>query len=723
MQWSGRLKRTRQYFNKHFHPLLKFRPAFAKNASRRPNNPLFPRATGHNSSSTTKGSATASLLVSLAGLLIWSAESNSRSNNERALGKHALLRDSPLGSSPRRTESGAINPPSSIAFTYLRLSEGETTRILILEPGEFDDDLKGHLKHVRSLQDHDYEALSYVWGETSVTHTVSSSDMKIQITANLDAALRRLRLPGQPRLLWVDAICINQDDIIERSRQVRIMREIYANAKQVVVWLGEAKDNDALAFKSLLRLRVRLSIQEDSWFLIRLGWYRDKNDKVFSGGAHRSMLSDIEYDHLINLLCREWFRRTWVIQEVASARSAIIVCGEESMRWETFADIYMRLGDQFLPVSQFGGEFAQHSLENIAAIETARRSHSGPLSMSLFHILVATSFSKCKDQRDKIFAVVGLAKDWLETRVLIPDYDTREEKALEVFKEFAIADSNQNGDLRALSCASRPSVSGNPPLPSWVPDWRNIENAHPFVRYSDRTKFAASGGMKAVAWHSNNQRILHVTGKLVDSIALLGSEPKFTKAIAVFQINHKKIEELQHSWKWLQECRELASDENGILTAERYEELWRTMTCGLTGDAFPAPKRYSVYFVKYMNFMASASQRFNDYLIESETTVNGVRGLDEVIPHFETHAIIEASLHRWSSRRRFCTTTNGRLACVPKNSHERDVICILFGGEVPYVLRPIRAGYYSVIGECYVDNIMHGESLSHDTMPREFQLK
>jgi len=194
------------------------------------------------------------------------------------------------------------------------------------------------------------------------------------------------------------------------------MRQIYANAKQVLIWLGEADNKDTLAFNSLHQLHVRLSVQGDSWFLIRLGWYRDKSGKVFSGGAHRPMVTDIEYDHLINLLCREWFRRTWVIQEVASAQSAMILCGEESMRWETFADIYMRLGDQFLPVSQFGGEYAQHSLENIAAIETTRRSHSGPLSMSLFHIIVATSFSKCKYQRDKIFAVVGLAKDWLEKK-------------------------------------------------------------------------------------------------------------------------------------------------------------------------------------------------------------------------------------------------------------------------------------------------------------------
>jgi len=121
--------------------------------------------------------------------------------------------------------------------------------------------------------------------------------------------------------------------------------------------------------------------------------------------------------------------------------------------------------------------------------------------------------------------------------------------------------------------------------------------------------------------------------------------------------------------------------------------------------------------------MLSASEKFEEYLIESQTTVNRVRGLDEVIPHFETHAIIEASLDRWSLRRRFSVTRNGRLACVPKGLREGDAICILFGGEVPYVLRPAGGGFYAIVGECYVDNIMHGESLSHDTISREFRLR
>lgn len=659
--------------------------------------------------------------MSLTCLLTWITESNISSNEASQFGYYKELQEDSLESNNHFTDLGSEPLPSNIAFTYPRLTEDEKTRLMILEPGEPDDELGCHLKHIRSLQDHEYEALSYVWGETSRKHVIQCSGMKIQITANLEAALRQLRYAHRPRVLWIDAICINQDDKAERSRQVRIMQEIYANAKQVVVWLGRGAEGDARAFESLQNLRSQLNGQNDSWFLVRLGWYRDRSGRVFSGGAHRSMLTDIEYTHLITLLRREWFRRTWVIQEVASAQRAIVYCGDQSMPWEIFADVYMRLGDHFLPVSQLGGEDAHHSLENITAIERARRSHSGPLSMSLFHILVATSFSKCKDQRDKIFAVVGLAKGWVEKRVLLPDYETREEEVLEAFKDFAVTDSNHYKDLRALSCASGPSAT--PSLPSWVPDWRKIENVHPFTRYSDRTEFCASKGVKPEAWYSDNKTVLHVIGMQVDSISILGSEPTFTKAIAVFEINMAKISALKQSFLWLQECRDLSRDKNGIMTAGRYNELWRTLTCGLTGEAFPAPIRYSEYFTKYMDFMSSASERFEAYLIESKTTVNEVRGLDEVIPHFEKHAIIEASLDRWSSRRRFSVTGNGRLACVPKGSREGDAICILFGGEVPYVLRRTGDGFYAVVGECYVDNIMHGESVSHDTMPREFRLR
>jgi hypothetical protein len=162
--------------------------------------------------------------------------------------------------------------------------------------------------------------------------------------------------------------------------------------------------------------------------------------------------------------------------------------------------------------------------------------------------------------------------------------------------------------------------------------------------------------------------------------------------------------------------------ERGVLTTQRQEELWRTLTCCLTGDGFPAPEQYAKYFMKYMKFIPSAADRFCDYLKEAHSSVSGIRGLSEAIPDSKTHTTIEASIQRWSSKRRFCVTKNGALACVPTTARHGDIICVLFGGEVPYVLRPTRTGFYWVIGECYVNGIMHGESLSYDTEVTEFPL-
>ncbi|KAH8763885.1 heterokaryon incompatibility protein-domain-containing protein [Hyaloscypha finlandica] len=701
--------------------------SYAPSLSRSHHNAAHPRASLLTSLSkrgaitTSKSSATAFLFVSLAGCVFWIAESNSRSSSG---GFGERLTISELRTESDNQDDGFILKempfPERTPFVYPSLTQDNKTRLLILEPGSFNDELKCKVEPVDRLEDHNYEALSYFWGERPGTITELSTGKPIHITANCEAALRRLRYENDTRLLWVDAICINQPDKSELSKQVEIMPEIYTSADKVIVWLGEGLARDSLALETLDRLRSRVNTGLDLRSLVRLGWYRDKKSgKVFSGGADTSVLHENEYEHLINLLLRPWFRRTWVIQEVASAKDATVICGGQSIEWELLADVYMRLGDNFLPIDQFGGEDARHALEIISAMENARRSQSGPLSMPLFHILVATSFSECKDPRDRIFAVKGLAKDWADQRGLETNYKADVET---LFKAFAVADANRNLNLRTLSCASGPGNSKHPKLPSWVPDWESIDNAHPFVRYSDRTKFCASGGMKAEAWHSRDRNIFCVKGKSIDSVAMLGIEPsKISLTAAVFEIDSQKIAELEDSLRWLQECEELASKRDRFLTAERQEELWRTLTCGLTGDGFPAPKHYSGYFKRYMKFMANAPTRFADYLQEAQTSPPGIRSVTEA-PRSEKHGLIEASLSRWSSQRSFCVTRTGALACVPKTSRNGDVICVLFGGEVPYVLRPTGTGSFWVIGECYVHGIMHGESLSHDAEVTEFRL-
>ncbi|KAM0804431.1 heterokaryon incompatibility protein-domain-containing protein [Usnea florida] len=93
-----------------------------------------------------------------------------------------------------------------------------------------------------------YEALSFTWGDYKKECSISCGSESIEITANLAAALLQLRSPDKARALWIDQICINQDDVEERNKQVALMRKIFSEAENVVIWLGEEGPDDEMAF-------------------------------------------------------------------------------------------------------------------------------------------------------------------------------------------------------------------------------------------------------------------------------------------------------------------------------------------------------------------------------------------------------------------------------------------------------------------------------------------
>jgi len=128
-----------------------------------------------------------------------------------------------------------------------------------------------------------YDALSYVWGDRQKTSSISIDEHCFDVTENLHTALRRLR-DRSIEWIWVDAICINQQDVQERGHQVRGMAKIYGKANSVLVWLGEAADGSDRAFEEI-RARKKRSDSSD---------YRTTRNAV------------------IALLKRPWFYRIWV---------------------------------------------------------------------------------------------------------------------------------------------------------------------------------------------------------------------------------------------------------------------------------------------------------------------------------------------------------------------------------------------------------------------------
>ncbi|MCJ1380894.1 hypothetical protein MMC17_004003 [Xylographa soralifera] len=597
---------------------------------------------------------------------------------------------------------------------YAALGAEGTFRILVLEKGRPQQPISCVLKHVSSLDRVEYEALSYAWDEQTTTgaELIHCNTVLLWIQPNLASALRTLRHPSEDRVLWVDAICINQANPQEKATQVPVMRDIYANARQVIIWLGEERESDRGAFDFLRWLSLHL---DDGY-----GWARIKLEQ-----SHN-------LKSVVNLLDREWFRRTWVVQELASAQSAVLIQGRDSIPWDIVSDVLTKLRHPSFLGNYMENRETQAALNSILAMETARRCVNGTFSLSLFQILLATCFNDCSDPRDKIFAVLGLAKDWLEKGGLVPDY-SNEATAEEVFKRFAMWDVKKNGQIRILSCATDPDQPSQ--LPSWAPDWRKIKNGHPFVLYSGRTMFSASANLAVEAWYSDHGRIFHTIGEVVDSVNTVGSEPSFCRLTAMSSYTNKSNEQIGNFVSWLTECHQQAADLGEGLSIGRYEQFWRTMTCGLTGDASPVPSEYEGYFREYWAFMRSsmdfvfpkpADQTTLPSQEDESVPLSPIRNFSGGDPDVMTHALIESSFEKWSSRRRFCTTSHGRLACMPLEAQKGDLICILYGGEVPYLLRPHQTkppDHYTVVGECYVDGIMHGEAVSSDiSRLRHFKL-
>jgi hypothetical protein len=177
---------------------------------------------------------------------------------------------------------------------------------------------------------HLYECLSYVWGDVNERQTIQVDDAELAVTKNLYGALRRLRDPDLDRVVWVDALCINQDDIEERAKQVQIMARIYACASRVVVWLGEEADGSKEAMELLredasrvYRKQRKLQDTEEELYEEEIGddapGDRPPDDETLklaknqADSAARSFRSEA-----MELLRRPWFQRIWVLSSLLS---------------------------------------------------------------------------------------------------------------------------------------------------------------------------------------------------------------------------------------------------------------------------------------------------------------------------------------------------------------------------------------------------------------------
>ena len=143
------------------------------------------------------------------------------------------------------------------AYVYTPLQkEHDEIRILVLEPAwDHGSPIHVSFEVLNSSQRSSYEALSYTWGDLSLTSRVLVDQVhQLPITQNLDQVLRRLRQKAEKRRLWIDALCINQSDDKEKSSQIPQMHSIYHDASNVVAWLGAGGEAETVGMRLLQQL-------------------------------------------------------------------------------------------------------------------------------------------------------------------------------------------------------------------------------------------------------------------------------------------------------------------------------------------------------------------------------------------------------------------------------------------------------------------------------------
>jgi alkylhydroperoxidase family enzyme len=240
-----------------------------------------------------------------------------------------------------------------------------------------------------------YEALSYVWGSNELVECILLDRKRLWVTDNLYSALHGLRLRDRDRFLWIDAICINQADKEEQSQQVRQMGTIYKLAKGVLFWLGKAT-SEIIALMDALRQLQRTGAEWDF--------------KQSMPDSHR--LNDYRTG-LRQLLGRQWFTRVWILQEVANAQKGTVCCGTWTIPANIFAQAPSLMGVEPEPHCQ--------AILDILPETSRSRSWWGQ-ERDLCMLLCKFQASKATDERDKIYALLGLSSNPLDINSINVDY-------------------------------------------------------------------------------------------------------------------------------------------------------------------------------------------------------------------------------------------------------------------------------------------------------------
>lgn len=585
-------------------------------------------------------------------------------------------------------------------YTLLDLTKREV-RLLRLLAGNKADGIICKL-HTTSLDSPDgYEALSYVWGDSSDTRTITVQQTVKNVTVNLEAALRHLRYPDRARMLWVDVLCIDQENVQERNQQVRWMSDIYSSATQVVVWLGPAT---SVGFKAMAIIEKYAADSE-------LHWPDLKHDLV-------------QLFQMYHFLHNEWWSRVWTVQEAVLARQVTYQYGPRllsesdllkaaaSYRNHVFVRrcCYSALErNKSLITTTANITVGMETLLDLASI----RANLQKEKLRFDEVIAKFRTRRATDPRDKVFGLLGISRgvrtasiDYALTAAQVFEATTRE--IMSYCKNLDILSHCANQAYRETTTAG---------LPSWVPDWG--AEYHPndglsgdFYLTTHRLAFLdvynACGKLTYTPCSNFEENILCLQGVLCARIEKAGRLERTLMA-------ETGPEYLFEWWEMLNVDGNPNRPYRGGGTIS--DAFWRTICLDIGVDGFLADNGSEAKQAGYNH------ERMFTRCWDSELAASHHLPQLKNFRNSTTKEAFIQHLMRASGRRQFFISTEGFIGLGPPDIEVGDKICVFAGGKMPFIVRdvedeaqgggtPETGTHFCLLGDAYVHGLMYGQAVA-----------
>lgn len=665
------------------------------------------------------------------------------------------------------------NPPQ----VYEPLDPAKS-EIRVLEYGSFSGQPSLRLGAV-SLDDNPvFTALSYVWGDASVTEPITLNGQELQATRNLFNALQHLQdhwtdaFPGrhpQTFRIWVDALCINQQDFAERNQQVQLMRRIYSTAELVFSWLGPGDEETSLAFDTIRLVDQEVDKVAGSGHINAVEPYRLISwiehwpplawaDMEPANGWH----SNQAWKSIYTLFKLSYWWRVWVVQEVVLARNFILLAGQSSLGWPALfgmcgwvrriqeirgqieqppwmvESVWLSItsSDRVLWHNPKRIMEAKHLQMRPELLDADEWEQWGWQVMSWSHTLSATN------PKDSLYGLLGL------TNIpLVPDYSPEVSVASVYVDYFSkwISYWKRTGrgkELTLLSMAGLHMAMGKdhshtiPDFPTWVPNYPNAwdesnQKFEPFSGEADRGVFEPGVPDALIA----------AGNRLVVSGIQIGEVTDNLPSPTLFDTEHQLLKLIK------QLSTETPSYSTGMTAQEAIFNA--VFESGARGESDIIRSPYArdeialafVYYFVYtdrefaleplgrrvfelLGLDGSGDEAFNRSFSERFLSGRGIEGpwLTRLMewnvddgPSSEAHDRVKIGISDWDWRDRGMLKIgrgeDGYLGVSRREMAKAgDIVCVLKGSPVPVVLRKTETeGSWSLVGTCWVGGMMEGE--------------